>query len=65
LSNQDIGTVKEGHPGKTGLLGNFFKFLINCCQEIPWQGHTPEDAGENLFHGLFTFWGGNKLTDRL
>ena len=47
------------------FLGNFFEFLGNCQLEIPWQGHTPKDAGENLFHCFSAFWGGNKLADRL
>jgi hypothetical protein len=57
---------KEEYPGKTGFfLGNFFEFLVNCRQKIHWQGHTPEDIWQNLFHYRSAFWGGHKLTDRL
>jgi len=44
---------------------NFFEFQGDCRLEIRRQVQTTEDAGENLFHCLSAFWGGNKLTDRL
>jgi hypothetical protein len=57
---------KDGYFGKSGFFsGDFFEFPGDCRLEIPWQGHTPEDAWQNLFHCLSAFWGGNKLTDRL
>jgi len=47
------------------FLGDFFEFSGDFHLEIPWQGHTTEDAWQDLFHNLSAFFGGNKLTDGL
>ena len=59
--------MKKGREIKANQvsLGNFFEFADDGRLEVMRQAHTTEDAGKNLFHGFFTFWGVNKLADRL